>query len=203
MNKSESIANLAKALSAFQAEIKNPANTAINPHFKSKYAPLSEILNEIRPVLAKHGLSVIQSPGGDGEMVSITTLLMHVSGEWIEADPLILKADKPTAQGAGSGITYARRYSLSAVLGISSEDDDDGNAATDKKKQEAPKQNGNPPEITEGNPPPRMRRDDIPEDALICHKCEADITKAMKTMSMKKYGQPLCPKCQKEVTANA
>lgn len=129
MNKSGSITNLAKALSGFQAEVKNPANTATNPHFKSKYAPLSDILNDVRPILSKHGLSVIQSPGGDGEKVSITTLLMHISGEWIEADPLVLKADKPTAQGAGSGITYARRYSLSSVLGISSEDDDDGNQA--------------------------------------------------------------------------
>lgn len=202
MNKSESIVELAKALAAFQGEAKNPPNTAENPHFKSRYAPLSEILNSVRPVLAKHGLSVIQSPGGDGDMVSMTTLLLHSSGEWVMAGPLTLKADKPTAQGAGSGITYARRYSLSAVLGISSEDDDDGNQAnkTENKKSEgAPKQATPPKQASSADrqelPPAR----DIPGDALICHKCEADITKAHKAMSMHKFKQPLCPKCAKEL----
>jgi len=136
MNKSESIQNIAKALVGFQSEVKNPTNTAENPFFKSKYAPLPDILNDVRPLLAKHGLSLLQAPSGDGDKIVITTLLMHESGEWIETCPLILKADKATAQGAGSAITYGRRYALSAVLGISSEDDDDGNQATkptDKK----------------------------------------------------------------------
>lgn len=130
MNKSESIKNLAAALAKFQSEVKNPTNSADNPFFKSKYAPLNEILNDVRPLLSKHGLSVLQSPGGDGNNITVTTLLMHESGEWIESQELVLKADKPTAQGAGSAITYARRYALSAVLGISSEDDDDGNHAS-------------------------------------------------------------------------
>jgi hypothetical protein len=129
MQTSESIASIAKALSEFQGEVKNPANTADNPFFKSKYAPLSDILNLVRPTLAKYGLSVIQAPSGDGDKIIITTRLMHSSGEWIEACPLSLKADKATAQGAGSAITYGRRYSLAAILGISSEDDDDGNGA--------------------------------------------------------------------------
>jgi hypothetical protein len=129
MQTSENIASIAKALSEFQGEVKNPANTADNPFFKSKYAPLSDILNLVRPTLAKHGLSVIQAPSGDGDKIIITTRLMHSSGEWIEACPLSLKADKATAQGAGSAITYGRRYSLAAILGISSEDDDDGNEA--------------------------------------------------------------------------
>ena len=138
MNKSESIQNIAKALVGFQAEVKNPANTADNPFFKSKYAPLPDILNDVRPLLAKHGLALLQAPSGDGDKIVITTLLMHESGEWIEACPLILKADKATAQGAGSAITYGRRYALSAVLGISSEDDDDGNQATKPTQPPAP-----------------------------------------------------------------
>jgi hypothetical protein len=133
MYKSESIAALAKALSQFQGEIKNPNNTADNPFFKSKYAPLNDILNLVRPVLSKHGLSIVQAPSGDGENIIIFTTLIHSSGEWIEFEPLTLKADKVTAQGAGSAITYGRRYALSAVLGISSEDDDDGNGAEPKK----------------------------------------------------------------------
>jgi hypothetical protein len=139
MNKSDSVANLTKALVAFQAEIENPKNTADNPYFKSKYAPLQDVLNIVRPLLAKHGLCVIQSPSGDGKSIVITTILMHTSGEWIESDPLVLQAEKATAQGAGSAITYGRRYALSALLGISSEDDDDGNHAStssNKSKQE-------------------------------------------------------------------
>ena len=128
MNKSESIKNLAVALSKFQSEVENPKNTADNPFYHSKYAPLQDVLNTVRPLLSKHGLSVIQSPAGDGQSVSITTMLLHESGEWIEFEPLVLKAEKITPQGAGSAITYGRRYALSAVLGISSEDDDDGNS---------------------------------------------------------------------------
>ena len=135
MNKSESIKNLAKALSDFQAEIENPKNTANNPFFHSKYAPLQEILNLVRPKLARHGLAILQSPSGDGKNITINTILMHESGEWIEGEPLVLQADKPTAQSAGSAITYGRRYAISAVLGISSEDDDDGNSASGNGKE--------------------------------------------------------------------
>ena len=129
MKKSESIANLAQALCLFQGEVTNPKNTANNPFYKSTYSPLSEVINTIRPILSKHGLSVLQSPSGDGEHIIVTTLLMHLSGEWIEGEPLVLKADKITAQGAGSAISYGRRYSLSAILGISSEDDDGNHAS--------------------------------------------------------------------------
>ena len=135
MQTSESIKNIAKAMAQFQSEVKNPANTANNPFFNSKYAPLSDVLNLVRPILTKHGLSVLQSPSGDGEFITVTTLITHESGEWIESDPLTLRADKATAQGAGSAITYARRYALSAMLGISSEDDDDGNYASEKASQ--------------------------------------------------------------------
>ncbi len=134
MNKSESIKELATALAKFQGEIKNPSNTAENPFFRSKYAPLEIVLNTVRPVLAKHGLSILQAPSGDGEHIIVTTTLLHISGEWIESPELVLKADKATAQGAGSAITYARRYALSAILGISSEDDDDGNVAEKQVK---------------------------------------------------------------------
>lgn len=141
MKASESVKNIAKSLAQFQAEVKNPVNTANNPFFKSKYAPLDEVLNTVRPILSKHGLSVLQFPSGDGQNIVVTTVVMHESGEWIESDPLTLRADKATAQGAGSAITYARRYSLSAVLGISSEDDDDGNYATQQTKQAGKAQN--------------------------------------------------------------
>ena len=158
MNKSESIKNLAVALGKFQGEVKNAVNSADNPFFKSKYAPLNEILNDVRPLLAKNGLSVIQMPGGDGSVVTMTTTLLHESGEWIESPELTLKADKATAQGAGSAITYARRYSLSAVLGITSEDDDDGNIASGNQNQ--PKQSK-----------PANKKVDVGEQAVMLQRC--------------------------------
>lgn len=134
----QGITNLAFALSKFQEEVHNPANTATNPQFRSKYAPLDVVINTVKPILAKNGLSFIQSTGAQGESIEITTMLLHESGEYIISDPLVLPAyqlkkggEKDfNAQGAGSAITYGRRYSLSAMLGLSSEDDDDGNVAS-------------------------------------------------------------------------
>lgn len=141
MNKSESIKAFAEALAKFQGEVKNPPKSADNPFFKSKYTPLDVMIDTAKPLLNKHGLSYIQSCSGDGQNITVTTLLMHSSGEWVETDPLTLKADKATAQGAGSAITYGRRYALSAALGLASDEDDDGNGAEPKKppKPEPPK----------------------------------------------------------------
>ena len=152
MQKSESISNIAQALSEFQAEVENPHNTAVNPFFKSKYAPLNDILNGVRPILSKHGLSIVQSPASvDGENISITTTLLHSSGEWIETEPFTVRAEKVTAQGAGSAITYIRRYSLSAVLGISSEDDDDGNHAEKPQEKKQANKKEEPKIMTKEN----------------------------------------------------
>ncbi len=161
MKSSESITKLAKALSDFQREVKNPANTAsakiptkTGKGYSYQYATLPDVLNLVRPLLAKHGLSIVQMPGGNGRDISMTTTLLHESGEWIESEPLTLKADDATAQGAGSAITYARRYSLSAVLGISSEDDDDGNYATQAKKS-TPKEKPAPKPAAKSSDNPR------------------------------------------------
>lgn len=137
MKKSESIIEIAKALQQFQAEIKNPYNDATNPFYKSKYATLPDILDLVRPVLTKHGLSVIQDVETVNDKIKVSTLLIHISGEWIEQTGLAVSLDKPTAQGAGSAITYARRYMLSALCAISgTNDDDDGNAAEIKDKEQ-------------------------------------------------------------------
>lgn len=195
MNKSDSIQNLAAALSKFQEEIKNPSNSADNPFFKSKYAPLSDVLNLVRPILSKNGLSVLQSPSGNGQDIIITTMLLHSSGEWIEADPLVLKADKPTAQGAGSAITYGRRYAVSAVLGISSEDDDDGNHATGNK--EKVKTAESPKDITkEKNYIPGISEHQASDIEKYCDDCNKIITDAEFKWSIDKHQRPLCKPCQ-------
>jgi hypothetical protein len=137
MTKSESVMELAKALTLAQGEMEGAKKDSTNPHFRSAYADLASVWAAIRGPLTKHGLSVTQFPrltnvGTDAWLVEVETMLLHVSGEWI-TDTLALPLSSVTAQGAGSAITYARRYSLMAVAGIAPEDDD-ANAAVGQAK---------------------------------------------------------------------
>lgn len=131
MNKSDNIADLLAAVVAFQGEMPTIPKTKENPFFKgSKYAPLPEIQQAMQPVMLKHGLAVMQLPQhDDAGHDTLLTVIVHMSGQWISAEMLLHMA-KSDAQGQGSAISYARRYALSAALGISADDDDDGNAAT-------------------------------------------------------------------------
>lgn len=131
MRKSDSISELSKALAKFQAEVKQPLKDKNNPFFKSKYVPLENVVEAITQEAPNHGLSFVQWALNDEQgRVGVATMLMHESGEWIEFDSVHMKADKETAQGAGALITYLKRYSLSAVFGITSDQDDDGNSAS-------------------------------------------------------------------------
>jgi hypothetical protein len=140
MEKSESIAALAAALSAAQAEMGGAKKDAMNPYFKAKYADLASVWDACRFALTKNGLSVIQLVGsglGSGQgTAKVTTVLAHSSGEFISSE-LELTPKSADPQGMGSAITYARRYALAAIAGIAPEDDD-GNAAT-HGAQEPPK----------------------------------------------------------------
>jgi len=123
------LAKLATALNAFQAEVVVVGKDASNPFFKSKYAPLDSIMKAALPVLTKHGLAITQLLDNIDGQSALTTQLLHVSGESISSTmPLLLAKNDP--QGQGSAITYARRYSYAAVLGIVIDDDDDGNRAS-------------------------------------------------------------------------
>ena len=132
MNKSDSIKEIATALSKAQGEFQNAKRDKENPFYHSKYADLTSLWDICRPVLSKNGLSVAQGPSVNESHVTINTLLMHNSGEWIESE-LILNADKPNPQSVGSAITYGCRYSLAAMLGLVADDDDDGNEASKGK----------------------------------------------------------------------
>ena len=123
MNKSESIAAISQAIAKAQGEVENASKNAKNPHFKSKYADLAELLNTVRPVFSGHGLAIVQMPSFVDGVASVETLISHSSGEWISS---ICSApvSKQDAQGVGSAITYLRRYSLAAMCGIAQEDDD-------------------------------------------------------------------------------
>ena len=132
MNKSESIANLATALAMAQMNIKGAIKDSNNPFFKSKYADLSSVVEAIRPAFGQCGLSYIQRvEPSDRDEVRVETILLHASGEWLSCGVLNLPVSKADAQGYGSALTYARRYSLAAACGVAPEDDD-GNAASGK-----------------------------------------------------------------------
>ena len=131
MKKSETIIELSKAFAKMQMELEQPLKNANNPFFKSKYVPLENVVDSITRASSKHGLSFTQFPSSDENgNVTVGTMVMHESGEWIEYDPICLKPVKNDPQAVGSAITYAKRYALSAIFGITSDNDDDGNEAT-------------------------------------------------------------------------
>ena len=138
MNQSDSIANIAKALNRVQAEHLFALTDKSNPFFKSKYADLSSVWTVARTPLIENGLSVVQTfdVGNNGLPIIVTTLL-HTSGEWIKGS-LEMPILKPDPQAVGSSITYARRYALSAMVGICPEDDD-GEKGMARKQSEKPK----------------------------------------------------------------
>jgi hypothetical protein len=140
MKRSENISAIAKALSGFNSEVSKISKDSANPFFKNNYASLDNIIDEVRPILTKHGLTIMQFPSSDGLTVSVTTYLLHDSGEWIESEPLNMKPVKVDPQGIGSCITYARRYSLQAFLSLNTGEDDDGNNASNAKAPTGNKQ---------------------------------------------------------------
>lgn len=137
MEMSANVDALAAALAKAQGEMENAKKSSDNPYFKSKYADLAEVLSVAREPLAKNGLSIMQaSEGVANGYMSVTTLLLHSSGQFIKATGTF-PVGKQDPQGAGSALTYARRYSLAAMLGIAQEgEDDDANAACGKRKNQ-------------------------------------------------------------------
>lgn len=130
---SDSIANLAASLAKAQPLIEGAIKDKTNPHFRSQYADLGNVVDAIKPAIAKHGLSFIQRCHDNEAGAKVETLILHESGEWISCGIIAVPASKHDAQGFGSALTYARRYSLSAAFGVAPEDDD-GNAASKKKQ---------------------------------------------------------------------
>ena len=132
MKTSETIIEINKALVGFHNDIKQPLKDKANPFFKSKYVPLENIAEVIDEVAPKHGLAYLQEAyTTDTGQTGVVTRLVHESGEYYETEPLVLNADKNNAQGQGSVITYARRYQLASLFGITSDEDDDGNKASE------------------------------------------------------------------------
>ena len=134
-NQSGKIDKLATALAKAQSEIVGARKTSKNPFFKSDYADLFEVLEATRPILSKHGLSIVQINNGveilgSTAFLHVGTMLMHTSGQWIKSF-IPLPIESPVnCHKLGSAMTYGRRYGLSAMVGIA-QMDDDGNAATE------------------------------------------------------------------------
>lgn len=135
---SESLAALAPALNKAQATmgvaVKDTAGQ-IGQNRNYKYADLASVMNAASAALKDNGLSVVQRPMPSEKGVCIQTMILHSSGEWISDGGLHLPMQKIDPQGAGSSITYARRYGLAAMLGIVQDDDD---AASATAMQAAP-----------------------------------------------------------------
>jgi hypothetical protein len=122
---SPSIVALMKALHAVQGAVNGVGKDSVNPHFRSRYASLENVVDTIRPACQDAGLVVIQAPGQilDG-CLDLTTMIVHAeSGEWMRST-MQIPLDKPGPQAAGSAMTYGERYSLMAVFNLPPTDDD-------------------------------------------------------------------------------
>ena len=188
MKTSESITEINKALVGFHNDIKQPLKDKANPFFKSKYVPLENIAEVIDEVAPKHGLAYLQEAfTTDTGQTGVVTRLVHESGEFYETEPLALNADKNNAQGQGSVITYARRYQLASLFGVTSDEDDDGNKAS------------------ENAPSYKQRVNDAyasTQSAGKCADCKGDIIAVgtitadqIKEGTQKTYGADLCWNC--------
>jgi len=133
---SESLDALAAALCAAQGEFEAVAKSADNPFFRSKYAALPDVVKTATPILKANGLAVSQLIGHDEGGDTLTTCLMHSSGQFI-ADTMRMRPVKQDPQAQGSAVTYGRRYGYMAILGLVADEDDDGNAASAAKPKAA------------------------------------------------------------------
>ena len=139
---------LSKALCKFQSAITNVPFDSQNPHFKNKYASLAGIIDHVRTGLSDNGLVISQLVNKD----SVQTMLIHTSGESLSAETAILCATPNNPQAYGSAVTYARRYALTGILGISADDDDDAAQATGSPQK--PSSNTTTPPTTKTPPEP-------------------------------------------------
>ena len=129
MRTSTSISTIAKALAAASADLRNPASDATNPGFKSKFLSLVKLIDSLRAPLHAHGIIVLQPVSSPvAGRVRVTTTLLHSSGEWMSSTADL--ASGATAQSFGTAVSYLRRYTLQAMLGVSgdADADDDGEA---------------------------------------------------------------------------
>ncbi len=138
MNKSSTTQAIFPALALAQGEMPAVKMNSQNPFLKNKYADLGAVIETSRPILAKHGLAIIQTPVSDGDKIGVTTMLIHSSGEWVEETIFINTSESKglsSAQTVGVTISYLRRYSWASFLGLYADEDTDGNKSDAKPVQ--------------------------------------------------------------------
>lgn len=155
MQRSETISEVSKAMVKFSSEVGKINKDAKNPFLKNNYASLDNILDAVKPILAQNGLFLVQDASSDGQNVKVITTIFHESGEYISSDEYTLRPVKNDPQSMGSVTTYAKRYSITSFLGLSTGDDDDGNAASNtegnQRKQGNHRSQGNQGQQTNQN----------------------------------------------------
>ena len=134
--KSESISKIATSLVEAHKAFKPVAQSGVNPHLRSKYSTIADYLSAVQGALLNNGIVISQSVSKTEVGIAVTTILIHTSGEYLESEPCVLPVEKPNAQAVGSAISYARRYSLAAFLGIAAGTEDDDGAAASKVTQQ-------------------------------------------------------------------
>lgn len=129
MRTSEQINEVAAALAKAQGDMQPALKDSENPHFRSKYADLAAVWQAWHAVGPTNGIATVQDVTTEERGVAVVTRLLHSSGQWLEFGPLTVPLAKFDAHGVGSATSYAKRYGLSAAVGVVAEEDDDGNAA--------------------------------------------------------------------------
>lgn len=135
---------LLKALVSAKQNFGEIKKNCINPHLKNKYADLSSILEAINHALLLNNLFLSQESTLSENRIKVITLIFHTSGQWIESEGITVYPKDLTPQSIGSAITYAKRYDLCAILGISADVDDDGNEGNEGSKTTETKQTYKP-----------------------------------------------------------
>jgi hypothetical protein len=177
MKMSEQIGELAAALAKAQAVMGAAVKDSTNPHYKSKYADLSSVIDACRDPLSSNGLSISQFPCNNEQGTpGVNTILMHSSGQYI-SQPFYGRPSKDDPQGLGGLITYFRRYGTASVAGVTQEDDD-GNAASGKTgqgKDDKPDLSNVKLDAKPNNPPPKkINGDNLSPGELSYLKAECD-----------------------------
>lgn len=162
---------IAAALVKAQLEIQNPPLDTVNPFFESRFASLPGVRNAIVPIMAKHGIAVVQDLQTNDKGVVCTTILLHTSGQRMSFGPLYMPSTKADAQGFGSAATYARRYALLALACVAGEEDDDGNTASAPNKSD------------------RISEQQIADLVALCEEVQADQAKLRRYLKIGSFAE--------------
>ena len=184
MRTSTSIATISKALCAASAQLRNPGLDATNPHFRSRYTSLVGLIDALRAPLHDHGLIVLQPVSSPvAGRVRVTTTILHSSGEWMSST-----ADQPsgaTAQSFGAAVSYLRRYTLQAMLGVSGDADADDDGEADRVAASKPAKSVVKKASTTAAP--------IPTDTYVVLKVDSKPTKSGTMCAHIQLGIPDAP----------